>query len=96
MTANNSKFYLGYLNKLVDVYNNTNHYSIGKESIDADYSALTEEIEANPKVAKFEVGDRVRITKYKNIFSRCCTEKNEYLWLILCWKLILWCIKLEF
>ena len=30
MTANESKSYLGYLNKLVDEYNNTNHRSIGK------------------------------------------------------------------
>ena len=30
----------------------------------ADYSALTEEIVANPKASKFEVGDRVKITKY--------------------------------
>ena len=25
------------------------------------------------KLVKFEVGDRVRITKYKNIFSKGCT-----------------------
>ena len=30
MTASNSKSYLGYLNKLVDEYNDTYHYSIGK------------------------------------------------------------------
>ena len=29
MTANNSKSYLVYLNKLVDQYNNTNDCSIG-------------------------------------------------------------------
>ena len=28
MTANNSKSYLKYLNKLVDQYNNTFHHSI--------------------------------------------------------------------
>ena len=28
MTANNSKSYLNYLNKLVDQYNNTFHHSI--------------------------------------------------------------------
>ena len=56
--------YLDYLDKLVDEYNNTYHRSIGKKSIDADYSALTEEIETNPKAPKFKVRDRVRITKY--------------------------------
>ena len=44
MTANNSKSYLVYLNKLVDEYNNTYHHSIDKKPIDADYSALTEKL----------------------------------------------------
>ena len=74
MTANNSKSYLGYLNKSVDEYNNTYHRSIGKKSIDADYSALTEEIETNPKANKPKVSDKVRITKHKNIFSKGYTE----------------------
>ena len=39
-----------------------------------DYSALTEENETNSKIPKFKVNDRVRITKYKNIFSRGYTE----------------------
>ena len=67
ITANDSKSYLPYLNKLVDQYNNTYHHSTGKKPINADYSALTEKIETNPKAPKFK--DRVRITKYKNIFS---------------------------
>ena len=37
MTANYSKSYLPYLNKLVDQYNN--------KPINSDYSALTEKIE---------------------------------------------------
>ena len=28
----------------------------------------------NPKVSKFKVGNRVRITKYKNIFSKSLTQ----------------------
>ena len=32
MTANDSKFYLSYLNKLVDQYNNTYHHSINKKN----------------------------------------------------------------
>ena len=74
MTANDSKSYLGYLNKLVDQYNNTYHCSIDKKPADADYSALTEEIDPSHKAPKFHVGDRVRITAYKNIFSKSCTE----------------------
>ena len=41
MTANDSKSYLPYLNKLVDHYNNTHHHSIDKKPINADYSAST-------------------------------------------------------
>ena len=70
MIANDSKSYLSYLNKLVDKYNNTCHCIISKKPIGADYSALTEEIETNPKDPKFKVGDTVRITKYKTIFSK--------------------------
>ena len=54
---------LCYLNKLVNKYNNTCHRSVGKNAIDADYFALTEEIKTNPKVPKFKVEDRAKITK---------------------------------
>ena len=43
-------------------------------AVDADYSALTGKIESSHKAPKFKVGDRVRITKYKNIFSKSYTE----------------------
>ena len=74
MTASNSKSYFPYLNKLVHQNNNTNHHPIKKKTIDADYSALTGKIETNPKVPKFKVNDRARITKYKNIFSKGYTK----------------------
>ena len=41
MRANASKYYLSYWNKLLDEYNSSYQNSIGKKSIDADYSALT-------------------------------------------------------
>ena len=69
-----TKSYLSYLNKLVDQCNNTYHHSINKKPINADYSASTENIESNHKAPKLKVNDRVRITKYKRIFSKCCTE----------------------
>ena len=40
MTANDTKSFLPYLNKLVDQYNNTYHHSINKTPTDADYSIL--------------------------------------------------------
>ena len=75
MAANDCKSYLNYLNKLVDQHNNTYHHSIDKKPINADYSAFTEKtIDANPKAPKFKFNDRVRITKYKNIFSKDYTK----------------------
>ena len=58
MTANDSKSYL-YLKKLVNEYNNTYYHSINEKPINAYYSALTEDIESNPKAPKFKVNDRV-------------------------------------
>ena len=49
MTANDYKSYLPYLNKLVDQYSNTYYDSIIIKPINDDYSALTENIETNPK-----------------------------------------------
>ena len=48
-----------------------------KKAINADYSALTEKIETNPTAPKFKVNDRVRITKYKNIFSKGYTKNSS-------------------
>ena len=62
------------MNKLVDQYNNTYHHSINKKPINADYSALNQKIETNPKAPNFKVNDRVRITKHKNISSKGYTE----------------------
>ena len=70
MRGNNSKYYLPYLNKIADKYNNTYYHSINKRPINADYSGLTERIETNPKTPKFKVNDRVRITNYESIFSK--------------------------
>ena len=64
MTSKDSKSYLSYLNKLINQYDNTYHYSINLKSINTDYSALTEKVETNPKAPKFKVNDRVRITQH--------------------------------
>ena len=74
MSANDSKSYFPYFNKLVDQYNNTYPHSINKKPINADYSVPTENIESNPKAPEFKLNDRARIAKYKNIFSKCYTE----------------------
>ena len=74
MAAANKKSCLGYLDKLVDQYNKTYHHSIGKTLIDTDNSALIEKIWSIHKAGKFKVSHRVRITKYKNIFSKGYTK----------------------
>ena len=74
MRANDKKSYFSYLNKFVDQCNNTYHHSIGKKPISADCSALNEKIKTNPKAPKFKVNDRLRITKYENIFSKGYTK----------------------
>ena len=90
ITANDSKSYLSYLKKLVDQYINTYHHSMNKKPIDADYSALTKKIERNPKTPKFKVNERVRITKYKNIFSTGCTKNwSREVFIIYSGKLVL-------
>ena len=90
MAANDSRSYLGSLNKLVGEYNYAYNLSTCKKPVDTEYSALTEEsrieLESNYKAPNFKVGNRVRIAKYKNIFSKGYTENwsTQILLLILC------------
>ena len=77
MTANDTKSYLSYLNEFLVQYNNIYHHSMDKKPINADDSVLTEKNETNPKAPKFRVNDRVRITKYKNVFSKGYTEIGQ-------------------
>ena len=65
MTANDSKSYLGRLNKFVDKH--TYHHFTAKKAINVNYSALTEKIETNHKLRKSKVNNRVKTTKYKNM-----------------------------
>ena len=62
------------MNKSVDQNNIIYHYSINKKPTNADYAALTEKIETNPKTPKFKVNGGVRINKYKNILRKGYTE----------------------
>ena len=65
---------LTLVNWILDEYNNIYHHSIDKKVINADYSSLTKKIETNHKASKLKVNNRVRITKYKNVFSKGYTE----------------------
>ena len=66
-----------YINNLVDIineYNNTYHSTI---EMKIDYVNLSIFIDFgvknNDKGTKYKVGDRVRISKYKNIFAKVYT-----------------------
>ena len=67
------------MNTLVDEYNNTDHHSINKKSINGDYSDLTEKIDTHSKVPQFKVNDRFRIKKYKDFFSKAYAENRKFL-----------------
>ena len=96
MTANDSKSYHSYLNKLVNQYNTAYHHSTIKKPLNAVSYALTENIESNPEAPKFKVTNIVRITKYEKIFSTVLKVGQEkYLLLILFYKLTLGYIKLK-
>ena len=54
------------LNNIGNKYNNTNHRTIKIKSIDSKSGSKSG---SNAKDAKFRISDRVRISKYKNIFA---------------------------
>ena len=58
---------------------------------------LLKKIETKPKVPKFTVNDRVRITKYKNILAKVILKvgQEKYLLSILFYKLIFGLINLK-
>ena len=71
MTAILKNVYFDALNDIVNEYNNTYHRTIKMKPIDVKSDSFAEYNEkSNGKDPKFEVGDHVRISKYKNIFAK--------------------------
>ena len=71
MTSISKNLYIDKLNDIVDEYNNTYHNTIKMKPIDVkDNTFINTDKEINNKDPKFKVGDRVRISKYKNIFAK--------------------------
>ena len=72
MTAVSKKgYYFDVLVVIVNKYNNTVHRSIKMKPIDATSDSYAEYSEdSNVTKPKFNVGDYVRISKYKNIFAK--------------------------
>ena len=75
IASNNRKSYRIYLNELVDQCNNPYHHYIDKKNLLILIILLwLKKNETTPKASKFKFYDRVRIIKYKNIFSKGYTE----------------------
>ena len=71
MTSISKNVYIDQLDDIVDEYNNTYHTTIKMKPIDVkDNTYINADKEINNKDPKFKVGDRVRISKYKNIFAK--------------------------
>ena len=63
--------YIDKLDDIVNEYNNTYHTSIKMMPFDVKDNAYIDfKKEINDQDHKFKVGDRVRISKYKNIFAK--------------------------
>ena len=74
MTAISKNVYFDVLHDIVDKYDNTVHRTIKMKPIDvADDSYAEYNEDFNKKDPKFQVGDHVRISKYKNNFAKGCT-----------------------
>ena len=63
--------YIDKLDDIVNEYNNTYHTTIKMKPIDIKDNTYTNTSKKiNYKDPKFKVGDRVRLSKYKNIFGK--------------------------
>ena len=71
MTATGKNVYYDVLDDIVTEYNNTKHNTIKMKPKDVGNNNKRVYIdEHNEKRSRFKVGDRVRISKFKNIFAK--------------------------
>ena len=71
MTATSKNVYYDVFDDVVNEYNNTKHNTIKMKPKDVKDSNKNVYIdEHNEKDSRFKVGDRVRISKFKNIFAK--------------------------
>ena len=70
MTAVSKKNYFDVLEHIDDSYNNTYHITIKMKPIDVKSDSCAEcNVDCNYKYPKFQVGDQVIISKYKNLIN---------------------------
>ena len=70
MIATGKNLYYDVLDDVVNEYKNTKHNTIKMKPIDVGDNKRVYIDEHNEKDSRFEVGDRVRISKFKNIFAK--------------------------
>ena len=70
MAASGKNVYYDVLDDIVNKYNNTKHSTIKMKPIDVGDNKRVYFAEHNEKDSRFKVGDRVRISKFKNIFAK--------------------------
>ena len=74
MTSISKNVYIDKLDDVVNEYHNTYHRTIKMKPVDVkDNTYIGFKKEVNDKDPKFKVGDRVRISEYKNIFAKAYT-----------------------
>ena len=67
--------YIDKLDGIVNKYNNTYHSTIKMKHVDVNSITYIDfNKENNKEDLHFEVGDHVRILRYKNIFGKCCNS----------------------
>ena len=69
-TASGKNVYYNVLDDVVSEYNNTKHSTVKMKPIDVKDNKKVYIDEHNEKDSRFKVGDRVRISKFKNIFAK--------------------------
>ena len=73
MTSVSRNVYIDKLDGIVNKYNNTYHSTIKMKHVDVkSVTYIDFNKENNKEDLNFEVGDHVRILKYKNIFGKVC------------------------
>ena len=74
LTATGKNAYYNILDDVVNEYNNTKHSTIKMKPKDVKNNKRVYIDERNEKSARYNVGDRVRISKLKNIFAKGYTS----------------------
>ena len=68
--ATGKNVYYDVLDDAVNKYNNNKHNTIKMKRIDVKNNKRVYTDEHNEKDSRFKVGDRVRVSKFKNVFTK--------------------------